>query len=43
MAQLLAMRGDDGVLVVVSRWSGDVNLRPKRFTHITNIARQLLE
>eukprot|EP00593_Proboscia_inermis_P002873 CAMPEP_0171297628 /NCGR_PEP_ID=MMETSP0816-20121228/6370_1 /TAXON_ID=420281 /ORGANISM="Proboscia inermis, Strain CCAP1064/1" /LENGTH=237 /DNA_ID=CAMNT_0011772031 /DNA_START=91 /DNA_END=804 /DNA_ORIENTATION=+ len=43
MAQLLAMRGDDGVLVVVSRWSGGVKLGPKRFAHITNVARELLE
>jgi hypothetical protein len=42
MAQLLHMRGDDGVLVVVSRWFGGVHLGPKRFAHITNVARDLL-
>lgn len=42
MAQLLHMRGDDGVLVVVSRWFGGIHLGPKRFAHITNVARDLL-
>jgi putative IMPACT (imprinted ancient) family translation regulator len=36
------MRGDDGVLVVVSRWFGGIHLGPKRFAHITNVARDLL-
>jgi putative IMPACT (imprinted ancient) family translation regulator len=42
LAQLLEMRGEDGVLVVVSRWYGGIKLGPKRFAHITNVARELL-
>ena len=42
LAQLLQMRGDDGVIVVVSRWFGGIHLGPKRFAHITNVARALL-
>lgn len=43
LAQLLHMRQEDGVLVVVSRWYGGTPLGPKRFAHITNAARQALE
>lgn len=43
LAQLLAMRKDEGVLVVVSRWFGGIHLGPKRFSHIINTARELLE
>ena len=32
----------DGVLIVVSRWFGGIHLGPKRFAHITNVARTLL-
>ena len=42
LAQLLEMRKEDGVLVVVSRWFGGVHLGPNRFAHITNVARELL-
>jgi len=42
LAQLLATREDDGVLVVVSRWFGGIHLGPKRFAHIINVARELL-
>ena len=42
LAQLLATREDDGVLVVVSRWFGGIHLGPKRFAHISNVARELL-
>jgi len=43
LAHLLAMRGDDGVLVLVSRWYGGIKLGPKRFAHITNAARAVLD
>jgi hypothetical protein len=42
LAHLLEMRNEDGVLIVVSRWFGGIHLGPKRFAHITNVARQLL-
>lgn len=42
LAHLLAMRDDDGVIVVVSRWYGGIHLGPKRFAHIVNVARELL-
>ncbi len=42
LAQLLEMRKEDGVLVMVSRWYGGVHLGPKRFAHITNVARDFL-
>jgi len=42
LAHLLQMRGDDGVLIVVSRWFGGIQLGPKRFAHIVNVARELL-
>ncbi len=42
LAQLLEMRKENGVLIVVSRWYGGVHLGPKRFAHITNVARDLL-
>ena len=38
LAQLLELRKEDGVLVVVSRWYGGIPLGPKRFAHITNTA-----
>lgn len=43
LAHLLEMRKDDGVIVVVSRWYGGILLGPKRFAHITNVARKLLQ
>ena len=43
LAQLLEMRKEDGVLVLVSRWYGGTHLGPKRFAHIVNVARDLLE
>lgn len=42
LAHLLEMRGETNVLVLVSRWYGGIHLGPKRFTHITNVARELL-
>jgi len=42
LAQLLEMRKEDGVLVMVSRWYGGTHLGPKRFAHIVNVARLLL-
>jgi hypothetical protein len=42
LAYLLDMRKDENVLVVVSRWYGGVQLGPKRFAHIVNVARELL-
>jgi putative IMPACT (imprinted ancient) family translation regulator len=42
LAHLLEMRKEDGILVVVSRWYGGIPLGPKRFAHITNVARNLL-
>ena len=43
LAQLLAVRKEDGVLVVVSRWFGGIHLGPKRFAHIVNAAREILD
>jgi len=43
LAQLLQMRKEDGVLVVVSRWFGGIQLGPKRFAHISNVARDHLD
>jgi putative IMPACT (imprinted ancient) family translation regulator len=40
LAQLLQMRNEDGVLVVVSRWYGGIQLGPRRFAIITNVARE---
>ena len=42
LAQLLEMRKEMGILVVVSRWYGGIPLGPKRFAHITNAARDVL-
>lgn len=42
LAHLLQMRNADGVLVVVSRWFGGIELGPKRFAHITSTAQALL-
>lgn len=42
LALLLQMRNADGVLVVVSRWYGGIHLGPKRFAHISNVARDVL-
>ncbi|KAG7374461.1 UPF0029 domain containing protein [Nitzschia inconspicua] len=42
LAYLLDMRNDENVLVVVSRWYGGIQLGPKRFAHIVNVARELL-
>jgi putative IMPACT (imprinted ancient) family translation regulator len=43
LAHLLSVRNEDGVFVVVSRWFGGIHLGPKRFAHITNVARQILD
>lgn len=43
LAQLLQVRHCTNVLVVVSRWFGGIHLGPKRFAHITNAARLVLE
>ena len=42
LAHLLQIRNEDGVLLVVSRWFGGIHLGPKRFAHISNVARDLL-
>ena len=42
LAELLHLRKDDGVLVVVSRWYGGTLLGPRRFAHISEVARALL-
>ena len=42
LAHLLEMRNETKVLVVVSRWYGGIHLGPKRFVHISNVARDLL-
>ena len=42
LAYLLDMRQDDNVVVCVSRWFGGIQLGPKRFAHIINVARELL-
>ena len=43
LAHLLEMRKEECVLVVVSRWYGGIKLGPKRFAHINNVARELLQ
>jgi len=43
LAHLLELRHENSVLIVVSRWYGGIQLGPKRFAHITNVARILLE
>lgn len=43
LAHLLSIRNEDGVFVVVSRWFGGIHLGSKRFAHITNVARQILD
>jgi putative IMPACT (imprinted ancient) family translation regulator len=42
LAQLLEFRQETATLLVVSRWFGGIHLGPKRFAHITNVARELL-
>lgn len=42
LAHLLQMRNETNVLLVVSRWYGGILLGPKRFAHISNVARELL-
>jgi len=42
LAELLALRKEDGILVLVARWFGGIHLGPKRFLHISNCARELL-
>jgi hypothetical protein len=42
LAHLLMLRNETGVLIVVSRWFGGIHLGPKRFAHISNVARALL-
>uniref|UniRef100_A0A0G4FH36 RWD domain-containing protein n=1 Tax=Chromera velia CCMP2878 TaxID=1169474 RepID=A0A0G4FH36_9ALVE len=43
LQHLLAMTDTEGVVVVVSRWFGGIQLGPDRFKHINNVSRQLLE
>lgn len=43
LAHLLEIRDEDGVLVVVSRWYGGIQLGPRRFALINNVARDVLE
>mmetsp|Transcript_18667 Transcript_18667/g.26454 ORF Transcript_18667/g.26454 Transcript_18667/m.26454 type:complete len:298 (+) Transcript_18667:17-910(+) len=43
IAHLLDLRKEDGVLVVVTRWYGGIQLGSKRFHHIVNSARELLD
>jgi putative IMPACT (imprinted ancient) family translation regulator len=43
LAHLLEMRKEDCIFVVVSRWYGGIKLGPKRFAHINNVARELLQ
>jgi putative IMPACT (imprinted ancient) family translation regulator len=40
LAQLLQMRNENGILIVVSRWFGGILLGSKRFGIITNVARE---
>jgi Uncharacterized protein family UPF0029 len=42
LAHLLEMRRANNVLVLVSRWFGGIQLGPKRFVHINNVARDVL-
>jgi putative IMPACT (imprinted ancient) family translation regulator len=42
LAQLLQMRQEMNVLVVVSRWFGGIHLGPRRFAHITSVAQAAL-
>jgi putative IMPACT (imprinted ancient) family translation regulator len=42
LGQLLQMRNEMNVLVVVSRWFGGVHLGSKRFAHITSAAQAAL-
>jgi putative IMPACT (imprinted ancient) family translation regulator len=42
LAQLLELRNEDGVLILVSRWYGGIQLGPKRFAHIASTAQALL-
>mmetsp|Transcript_4694 Transcript_4694/g.13146 ORF Transcript_4694/g.13146 Transcript_4694/m.13146 type:complete len:295 (+) Transcript_4694:57-941(+) len=43
LSHLLQVRNENGLLVVVSRWFGGILLGPKRFAHITNVARAALD
>ena len=43
LAHLLDIVQAEGVVVVVSRWYGGIQLGPDRFKHINNVARALLE
>jgi Uncharacterized protein family UPF0029 len=42
LAHLLEMRKEVNILVLVSRWYGGIQLGPKRFVHINNVARDVL-
>jgi hypothetical protein len=42
LSHLLYVLKEEGVVVVVSRWFGGIQLGPKRFVHIANVARDLL-
>jgi putative IMPACT (imprinted ancient) family translation regulator len=42
LAQLLLMRKEMNVLVVVSRWFGGIHLGARRFAHITSVAQAAL-
>ncbi|KAJ1561233.1 eIF2 kinase Gcn2p negative regulator [Nowakowskiella sp. JEL0078] len=43
LLQMLELMKVWNCLVVVTRWYGGINLGPKRFAHINNVARDLLE
>jgi hypothetical protein len=43
LAHLLQVRDEKDVVVLGARWFGGVHLGPKRFAHISNAARDLLE
>lgn len=43
MAELLSIMDVNGLMVVVSRWYGGIQLGPDRFRHINNVARVLIE
>jgi putative IMPACT (imprinted ancient) family translation regulator len=43
LAHLLELRHEGNILVLVSRWYGGIQLGSKRFVHISNVARQVLE
>jgi putative IMPACT (imprinted ancient) family translation regulator len=42
LSQLLQLRNEMNVLVVVTRWFGGIHLGPKRFAHIVAAAQEVL-